>query len=193
MSRQSGINAALNRQNKPGDRGDTTMKKMRKTMLILLFLVFFGTFVAAGYASAAGETGRDGRFIAYDDETVLDTRTNLMWAAKDNGNDINWTKAKSYCEKYEGGGYTDWRMPTQNELADLYESAKDAGGYHLATTLITLTACCAWTSNNCLSMIPQYDIAGSYAFTFSFTSGQSVCSHQSIDRATRALPVRFAK
>jgi len=35
------------------------------------------------------ETGRDGRFIAYSNGTVLDTRTNLMWAAKDNGSNIN--------------------------------------------------------------------------------------------------------
>jgi len=28
----------------------------------------------------AGEIGRDGRFIAYDNGTVLDTETGLMWA-----------------------------------------------------------------------------------------------------------------
>jgi len=39
---------------------------------------------------ARKEIGKDGRFIAYDDGTVLDTRTNLMWAAKDNGSNINW-------------------------------------------------------------------------------------------------------
>ncbi len=30
--------------------------------------------------STVKETDRDGRFIAYDNATVLDTRTNLMWA-----------------------------------------------------------------------------------------------------------------
>jgi uncharacterized caspase-like protein len=62
--------------------------------------------------STANEIRRDGRFIAYDNGTVMDTLTNLMWAAKDNGSDINWTDAKSYCENYRGGGYADWRMPT---------------------------------------------------------------------------------
>jgi len=70
------------------------------------------------------EIGKDGRFTAYDDGTVLDTRTGLMWAAKDNGADINWPNAKRYCENYRGGGYTDWRMPTQDELAGLYDSSK---------------------------------------------------------------------
>jgi len=47
-----------------------------------------------------------------------------MWAAMDNGAAINWQNAKSYCENHRGGGYTDWRMPTQVELAGLYDSSK---------------------------------------------------------------------
>jgi hypothetical protein len=50
---------------------------------------------------------RDDRFIAYDNGTVLDTRTNLMWAAKDNGYSLIWADAVFYCENYRGGGYTD--------------------------------------------------------------------------------------
>jgi hypothetical protein len=44
-----------------------------------------------------------------------------MWAAKDNGSPISWPEAKKYCENYRGGGYMDWRMPTQDELAGLYD------------------------------------------------------------------------
>src|ERR1035437_8847883 len=91
---------------------------MKKVIAVLLVLVVY-----AGFAFA-GEKTRDGRFIAYDNGTVLDTRTNLMWAAKDNGSNINWQGAKGYCENYRGGGYTDWRMPTQDELAGLYDAAK---------------------------------------------------------------------
>ena len=70
---------------------------------------------------SAKEISRDGRFIAYDNGTVKDTEKGLMWAAKDNGKDINWKDAKRYCENYRGGGYTDWRMPTLDELAGLYD------------------------------------------------------------------------
>jgi hypothetical protein len=164
---------------------------MKKTMGILLIAwVLLGVFVCVGSAFAANETGKDGRFIAYDDGTVLDTGANLMWADKDNGSDINWAAAKSYCENYNGGGYTDWRMPTKNELAGLYNRSGEAGGYHLATSLITLSGCCPWTSDTCLSTLPQYEMAGYYAFTFSFSSGQNVCSHQGLDRDVRVLPVR---
>ncbi len=71
--------------------------------------------------SNANEIGTDGRFIAYDNGTVLDTKTNLMWAAIDNMNDISWRKARSYCINYNAGGYNDWRMPTIGELQTLYD------------------------------------------------------------------------
>ncbi len=98
---------------------------------------------------------RDGRSVAYDNGTVIDTKTGLMWAAKDNGEDINWNDAKRYCENYRGGGYTNWRMPTYNELAGLYD--KNRSGYapecsdgswkvHI-TKLIHITCCCPWASD----------------------------------------------
>jgi hypothetical protein len=120
---------------------------------LLIGVLFLGMTVTAGFAFA-GEKARDGRFIAYDNGTVLDTQTNLMWAAKDNGSTITWANAKSYCGNYRGGGYTDWRMPTLDELAGLYDAAKTyspAGEYHgyfnvHLTELIQLSSCCAWTS-----------------------------------------------
>jgi uncharacterized caspase-like protein len=98
-------------------------------------------------ASTVNETGSDGRFIAYDNGTVLDTKTNLIWAAKDNGRAINWTNARSYCENYRGGGYTDWRMPTKDELSGLHESSKKTRlGFQL-TAHIDLTSACQWASD----------------------------------------------
>lgn len=133
--------------------------------------------------AAVKETGRDERFIAYDDGTVLDTQTKLMWAAKDNGADINWDDAKTYCEKYRGGGYTDWRMPTQDELEGLFDkSVIGNNDYHL-TNMITLTASCVWSSET-----RRYA-----AFYFYFRSGTRHLSHQSNNINGRALPVRSAK
>jgi hypothetical protein len=57
-------------------------------------------------AAKVMETGRDGRFISFDNGTVKDSETGLMWAAKDNGKDITWIGAKKYCENYDGGGWT---------------------------------------------------------------------------------------
>ncbi len=141
--------------------------------------------------SGARATARDGSFIAYDNGTVKDTSTGLMWAAKDNGRDINWSNAKSYCENYEGGGYTDWRMPTQDELAGLYDKSITNttsstggcnGGYHL-TNLINLTCCCPWAS----------EMRGSAAVYFDFNLGNRYGLFQSNSNYYRALPVRSGK
>jgi hypothetical protein len=146
--------------------------------------------------SIAKEIKRDGRFIAYDDGTVLDTKTKLMWAARDNGSNINWANAKSYCENYRGGGYSDWRMPTPDELAGLYDASKTRqsecrgtfGGtwdIHL-TELIHLTCLVPWTS----------EMRGSKVALFRFDTGDLYWTHSFSDRTPtnpRALPVRSGK
>ena len=135
------------------------------------------------------EKARDGRFIAYDNGTVLDTSTNLIWAAKDNGKDSNWVKAKSYCEKYRGGGYTDWRMPTQDELEGLYDTGESRPAacdtsypIHVATELIDITCRAIWAS----------ETRGSDAANFGFGTGARYWHLQSFG-FTRALPVRSGK
>jgi uncharacterized caspase-like protein len=136
--------------------------------------------------STAREAARDGRYIAYRDGTVLDTSTNLMWAAKDNGRDIKWAGAKSYCENYRGGGYKDWRMPTQDELASLYDKAityRSACGDVNLTKLIRLTCSAPWAS----------ETRGPDAALFYFLYGSRSWVRQSYDRSARALPVRSGK
>ncbi|MBN1828000.1 MAG: DUF1566 domain-containing protein [Deltaproteobacteria bacterium] len=134
------------------------------------------------------EIGKDGPLIAYDDGTVLDMRTNLMWAAQDNGSDINWHDAKHYCENYSGGVYTNWRMPSQVELSRLYNSSKIyrttqwSNDVHL-TKLIQLSACCPWAS----------ETRGSDAASFQFTGGSRFWHPQFIITNNRALPVRSRK
>lgn len=59
------------------------------------------------------------RFIVNKDGTVTDTKTNLMWAAQDNGSDMEWSDANYYCKNYRVGGYKDWRLPTTDELIEL--------------------------------------------------------------------------
>lgn len=138
-------------------------------------------------ATGRNEIRKDGRFIAYDNGTVLDTWTNLMWAAKDNGHDLNWQYAKKYCENYRGGGYTDWRMPTHDELAGLYGSGKGYRtpcGYDVQLTeLIGLTCNWVWAA----------EMRGSDAASFVFNGGFRNWSFQSYMLYLRALPVRSGK
>lgn len=142
--------------------------------------------------SVVKEIGRDGRFIAYDNGTVLDTKTNLMWTSWDNGGEnINWHDAKRYCENYRGGGYADWRMPTWDELAELYDSSITNthppalgcdGGYHL-TNQIGLRCGILWVS----------DTRGGDAATLHFRNKYKLWYGRGTNTWTRVLPVRSAK
>jgi len=136
------------------------------------------------------EIGRDGRFIAYKNGTVLDTKTNLMWAATDNGKEINWEDAKSYCESYRGGGYTDWRMPTQDELAGLYDRRKSRlvechSSYpiNIATELINITCFAPWAT----------ETSGTGATYFGFMDASKLWYGFAGEDIYRALPVRSMK
>jgi hypothetical protein len=145
--------------------------------------------IDGSFKKITGEEGFifDFRFIDSGNGTVLDTSTSLMWAARDNGSDINWANAKSYCENYRGGDYTDWRMPTQDELAKLYDVAKTYKSdceynVHL-TGLIRLTCTAPWAS----------ETKSSEAARFDFSTGKRYWDHQSNDYPYRALPVRSGK
>jgi hypothetical protein len=98
-----------------------------------------------------------------------------MWPAKDNGNDINYANAIVYCENYRGGGYTDWRMPTQDELAELH-----AGGAHKN---IKMTGW-VWASETRGSEI---------AAGFHFELGMRSWRRQAYFSDHRVLPVRAGK
>jgi len=137
----------------------------------------------SGDCRSSAKRGSSEPVIAYGDGMVLDTKTNLMWAVKDNGSDINWTNAKTYCENYSGGGYTDWRMPTLNELAGLYDSAIEGNNGNHLTNLIILTGCCPWAS----------ETSGSRCANFSFYSSHRHWTPLSYAVNYRALPVRSAK
>ena len=148
---------------------------------------------------SAREIENDGRFIAYDNGTVKDTKTSLMWASKDNGEGISWKDARRYCENYRGGGYTDWRMPTKEELAGLYDKSESYRVGFLKnvnlTKLIELSGCCPWASETLGFDSSGFKMSrdGLNAAYFSFTTGYRRWDPPSVYYYHRALPVRRGK
>jgi hypothetical protein len=149
------------------------------TLFLLIILTFTGTALAAD------------RFVNNGNGTVTDTQTGLMWAAMDNGSNVDWYGALRYCETYRGGGYRDWRMPTLDELAGLHDSSLT--GYNVQcgspywvklTNSIQITCGCIWASEK----------RGSDAAQFSFSgNGYRRWDRETIYYDNRALPVRNAK
>ncbi|MGD8960518.1 MAG: DUF1566 domain-containing protein [Desulfobacteraceae bacterium] len=68
-----------------------------------------------------------GRFHEKRPGTVLDTHTGLTWALLDSradtGRCLNYTAAERYVANLALGGYSDWRLPTVEELAGIHEKA----------------------------------------------------------------------
>ncbi len=58
----------------------------------------------------------------------VDTSTGLLWAWKDNGKDINWRNATKYCRDLRLAGYSDWRLPTIDELQGIYDKSAESPG-----------------------------------------------------------------
>lgn len=155
-------------------------KTLGKIFTVLAVVILAGVFNAN-----AAEKARDGRFIAYDDGTVWDSQSNLLWASRDNGSNINWSDAEEYCKTYDGSGYKGWRLPTKDELLTLYDrSIFGNNGYRL-TKLITLSGSYPWTS----------DVQGSEALVVGFDKDRQMLFPESVNHKSRnrALPVRFGK
>jgi len=169
---------AKSEKERPSEEMKMKIKAIYPVTAVVALLLFLIVFVGQ----------RDyTRFMANNNGTVSDTRTGLMWAAKDNGNSINWANAKRYCENYRGGGYWDWRMPTAGELAGLYDASKSRPGglfiIHVATELIDITDLWFWAS----------ETSGSNAAYFRFANGKRGWDPQSSDISKRVLPVRSGK
>ena len=156
------------------------------SFLILLLTACAGT---GSQNSQITEIGRSERFVAYDNGTVKDLTTGLMWATADSGGSISWSKAKTYCNDYRGGGYDDWRMPTNEELKALYNpriinpypvSEACKGVCHI-TRFIRLSCCPVWS----------WDGINEVETFFHFNYGPKDWRDQSLaTNHPRALPVR---
>lgn len=152
---------------------------MKKHFGIISLAILCICFLALAGEAAASQ--QENRFVASDDNTVVDSTTGLMWATKDNGADTNWESAKSYCENYSAGNHSDWRMPTLKELGTIFDP--NSTKRFQSVPQIELSGCCPWTS----------DTRRKRARTIFFLGGETNTFSKDLTSGLRALPVRDAK
>ena len=75
-----------------------------------------------------------------------DPSTGLMWTKEDNGIGVSWDQAKKYCSDMRVRGFSDWRLPTIDELSAIYDPTQNVDGYHIKGG-IRLGLCCTWSSS----------------------------------------------
>ena len=112
---------------------------LRSGLVVVLFSALLAYFYSKAKPLPALEPANNEEGI------LLDRETDLMWARTDNRTDIDWTSADAYCEKLPLGGYSDWRLPTIDELETLYDPNVDAR--LKIRSPLKLTACCPWSSD----------------------------------------------
>ena len=79
--------------------------------------------VAAVMAGAQTATDKAPLTAQQTHDYWIDPTTNLMWTAKDNGKDVSWKDAVTYCRKLNLAGGTGWRMPNMDELQGVYDKS----------------------------------------------------------------------
>jgi serine/threonine protein kinase len=60
-----------------------------------------------------------------------DPATGLTWAKKDNGSNVGWQQATDYCHNLQLADHSDWRLPTIDELAVIYNETQNVDGRHV--------------------------------------------------------------
>lgn len=130
------------------------------------------------------------RFVDNGDGTVTDTATGLMWAKEDNMGDITWREAEVYCRTppIAGYRYSDWRMPTVEELRTLYH--EEGPGYESDCGLTVkieplFRLSCAWVWSS------EHKAIAAYAFNFN--KGYRYSTLMLDRKHFRALPVRSVR
>jgi len=116
------------------------------------------------------EAEAPGRFIEQGPHTILDTQTGIHWLKKDSWQDkgkfLNWHESRDYTETKNMrsvGGFTDWRLPTQDEAKTLFDASWENPGkggviLHLPSAFPEGAFKTMWTTGDTSSRQPRLDL-----------------------------------
>jgi Protein of unknown function (DUF1566) len=104
------------------------MKRIFEISLILL--------ISFGCGHKIGETYQGGIIFSIDNSGG---KHGLLAAPIDQSDSANWEDAKRLCSEYRGGGFSDWRLPTLEELKQMYKNISaidslDTSGVYWSST-----------------------------------------------------------
>ena len=115
-------------------------------------------------------------------KTWQDSDTGLIWTVKDNGEDVSFNEARSYCSRLDLDGFTDWRLPTLDELKAIYD--KSQSKTYKAKGPIELEMPTIWSSS-------QNPVGDVWSLNFSY-GGRSLSPTGGCGSAGRTLCVQEA-
>jgi hypothetical protein len=122
--------------------------------------IFGGQILSLTEEKPPLKPSNDPRFQDNKDGTITDLEKKLMWKQIDIYQEekiwINWDDSQTYLEKFNKeayAGFSNWRLPTREELKSLYEEDKDVPWkYYWTENVIHIdpifgySSCCFWSS-----------------------------------------------
>jgi len=141
------------------------------------------------------------RFKDNDDGTIIDYQENKVWIKKDSYQElkkwINWEEAQDYItdlNKRKFAGSNQWRLPTREELAALYDETKSVEWNYYWTRnevhidpIFGRSSCCYWSRES---------YKGKMAWGFNYIRGKPYVSMKggpqmslTVIRAVRERPI----
>jgi len=86
-------------------------------MALIWFLPVSLALTQSAVADPFDAVGNKDRWKNLGNGVLKDERTKLEWLQDDNGDDIDWNEARSYCD----GRHNGWRLPSLQELKSIYD------------------------------------------------------------------------
>jgi hypothetical protein len=114
----------------------------------------------------------ENEFIDNNDGTITDKATGLMWQKGGSSSSVENRGAKSYIKqlnKMRFAGFSDWRVPTVEELASLIKKVK-IKGVHIEPVFDSRQKRC-WTVDACETKYPTHQ---SGAWIVNFKHGEVI-------------------
>ena len=91
-----------------------------------------GKYYIRAYATNANGTTYGNQVTViqpYDELPTFTYNGNTYKVAPEANNTLTWFDAPSYCNNLTLCGYSDWRLPTKNELMQMYNDRNSIGGF----------------------------------------------------------------
>lgn len=111
---------------------------------------------------------------------VVDKNTGLQWQDNKDAKTVkkNWSDAQKYCQDLSLGGYSDWRLPSYNEILSIADYNKYSPA--IKDGFENVVSDCYWSST-------PYSSGNSYAWHVDFKDDYAFGSNKSSKHYVRCV------